>query len=52
MSWLTLRDDQFKFKTVGKTLLMIGESEIYPYIQKNERNQHMISWNWKHLDLD
>lgn len=25
MSWLILRDDQFKFKTLGKSLLILGE---------------------------
>lgn len=53
MSWLILRDDQFKFKTLGKSLLILGEyMKLILRFRKIERNQHVTSWNSKHLDLD
>ena len=54
MSSLSLRYNQFKFKTLGNSLIVLEGFIGYTscWWRKSQRYQHVSNWVRKHLDLD
>ena len=54
MNWLSLRNNQLNFKSLGKLLVVLEKSIKYTLTtwRKIERSQHVTCWVQKHQDFD
>ena len=50
MSWLSLKNNRFKFKTLGKLLSILKYMEymLNQFKKVLEKIQHVTGWTWTH----